>query len=804
MNQISSSTPKPELISSAGLEATLKRLKLVDAEQIEQARKLAGNTKLLSSLAKQEFIDESHVIDLLAKDLGLSTLKQLGPEALVGSSYSDLLHKVETNFLYLHRCFPLEDRGEQAVVVFCDPLDIQAMQALEFVLEKRIIVALASEREVLTFITKAASNQNLVDAVDSLSIASPSTPFSALELQVTATEEGSSESMKAGSESAPVVRLVNKLLADGLAQNASDIHLEPTTGSLEVRFRVDGVMSPHLTIPKRLQPYTLTRIKLLSGMNITERRRPQDGRFRIRAGATETADIRASSVPSAHGESLVLRILRANADNLQLAKLGLDAETQARFEEVLTLRDRMVIVTGPTGSGKSTSLYSALYHVKQGSTNIITVEDPVEYRIEGITQIQVDTKVGMTFASGLRSVLRQDPDIILVGEIRDLETAQVAFQAAQTGHLVLSTLHTNSAAAAVVRLVDLGLEPFVIAPSLGAVMSQRLVRTLCESCKEPLQKEKAEELAKEEGLSPETLFEAKGCEECSLSGYLGRKGVYSLIVVDHEIRELIRNEASETEIEEAAYAKGTRSMYESGLSLVSKGLTTIEEIQRVLGKASRRSPAAKAPAASNETDNTGLSLEESAPVIEEEPAKKATILEIDTVEDLANSFIEGADEAVEEFDFEAAIEAAEEAATKGGSIADLAASYKITETLLKPANKLLLVDDDIGIRAVMSRALGKAGFDVTEAKDGIDALEKLEECFPNIVVSDLMMPRLDGEGFVKKFRELPDTKEIPILMLTGSDTEDNEIRLIEAGANDFVSKGSSPAVVIARIKRLLG
>lgn len=807
VSEISSSTPKPENIASPGLEAALKRLQLVDAEQIATARAKAGKSKLLSALAKQEFIDETHVVDALAKDLGIPTLSSLGASPLKAMDYTSLLQKIDSDLLYLHRCFPLEDRGEEALVAFCDPLDIAAMQAIEFVLEKRIQIVLAEEKDILVFIGKAASNQSLADAVESITGVGDvsSGVATALDLHVTTTEDSTnSESMKAGSESAPVVRLVNKLLADGLAQNASDIHLEPTTGSLEVRFRVDGVMIPHLSIPKRLQPYTITRIKLLSGMNITERRRPQDGRFRIRAGASETADIRASSVPSSHGESLVLRILRANVENLDLEKLGLDDETRRRFEDVLTLRDRMVVVTGPTGSGKSTTLYSALYHVKQGTSNIITVEDPVEYRIEGITQIQVDTKVGMTFASGLRSVLRQDPDIILVGEIRDLETAQVAFQAAQTGHLVLSTLHTNSAASAVIRLVDLGLEPFVIAPALGAVLAQRLVRTLCEECKEPLH-EDAKKALEQEGVNATNACSAKGCEECGFNGYRGRRGVYSLIVVDKTIRELIRNDASDAEIEAAAEAAGTRSMYQSGLDLIESGATTLEELQRVLGKVEKPRPRVEPEVPAFELEDTDSDSDSDSAEEPEKtlPPEPPTVLEIDTIEDLTNSFLESADEAVEGFDFESAIREAEAAASESGSIADLAASYKITETIPELQSSILLIDDDSGVRAVMSRALRKAGYEVVEAKDGRDALEKLDDSLPTIVVSDLMMPKLDGEGFVREFRERKKCKDIPVLMLTGSDSEENEIRLIEAGANDFVSKTSSPAVVIARIKRLL-
>ena len=560
-------------------------------------------------------------------------------------------------------------------------------------------------------------------------------------------------SEEVGSKTAPIVKIVNKILADARAAHASDVHVEPTAQSLEVRFRIDGVMQSHLTVPKKLQPYILTRIKLLSGMDITEKRRPQDGRFRIRTADGEAVDIRASAVPTPSGEKIVLRLLGNASEERSVDSLHLPPSVKAALLEVLRSKDRIVLVCGPTGSGKTTTLYSLLNHVKEGTTNIITVEDPIEMRIQGATQIQVDAKIGMTFASGLRSILRQDPDIILVGEIRDLETAEVAFQAAQTGHFVLSTLHTNSAPSAVIRLRDLGLAPFVIASSLGGVLAQRLVRKLCTKCCAPLGEAEAATFHARYHVATAGVRKQAGCEGCDGSGYKGRIGVYSFFPVGAEVRELIRLGASEDELTQAAKHHGMKELHAAGLDLVVQGLTSPDELERVIGMAEGVSTTPALPF-------------HELPLERPKPGRVRSGQPVQSIESLVNAY-----------------------------------EHDVVE---RPVPRILLVDDDEGVRAVMSRALRKAEFEVIEAADGYEGLDRARSMVPDIVVSDLVMPGLDGRELLSELRKCPETSAIPVLMLTGSDGEENEILLIEAGANDFVSKASSPPLVIARIRRLLG
>ncbi|MCB0323446.1 MAG: Flp pilus assembly complex ATPase component TadA [Bdellovibrionales bacterium] len=793
-------------VASPGLKGLLQRLALVSAVDIEAAERAAKDRKLLAALAERELIDEDIVLKRISDDLGIELVDLDDPTVQQSMRECSFSLKLDSAVALEHRCVPIRKVQQQVVVALADPLDLETIRLLEFVLEAPVRPALAAERAIRAALSRVSGSRDVAAAVEQVYPEEHvDREVRSLELSVGEVDESDSASVKAGSESAPVVRLVSRILADALLQEASDIHIEPTNDSLEIRFRIDGIMHSQLSIPKRLQPYAATRLKLLAGMDITERRRPQDGRFRIKGPDGQFADIRASSVPTPYGETLVLRILRAGINKLRLDLLGMDEQTLSRFKEVLTLRDRMIAVTGPTGSGKSTTLYASIIHVREGTTNIITVEDPIEYRLEGVTQIQVDEKVGMTFASGLRSILRQDPDIILIGEVRDLETAEISFQAAQTGHLVLTTLHTNTAASAIVRLLDLGLEPFLIAPSLGAILAQRLVRVLCGQCSRPLTEEEAQALERSTGVQSDALRAAVGCRACGQTGYRGRRGIYSLLVVDSDVREVIRSGGSEQAIEEAARANGMRSMYDAALDLVRQGATTFEEVERVLGKQrARTSGAAPEMPPQVPKEVKALQFAEEAPTAEPLGIESAPVAVVDltSAEELTDFFVAGVEQALGDYDFTSAIDAAEHAAEKATSIADLAASYH-GKAAGGGTHRILLVDDDAGVRAVMSRTLRKAHFDVAEAGDGVEALEKVGTFKPDLIVCDLSMPRLSGEGFVKALREKEGEQHAKVLMLTGSDDEANEIRLLEAGANDFVSKNASPAVVVARIRRLL-
>jgi general secretion pathway protein E len=381
-------------------------------------------------------------------------------------------------------------------------------------------------------------------------------------------------------DDAPIIRLINALLTEAIKESASDIHIETFEKRLAVRLRVDGVLRTIVEPKRQLASLLVSRIKVMARLDIAEKRVPQDGRISLRVAGKEV-DVRVSTMPSSNGERVVLRILDKQASTLDLTHLGMAKRDHDLLSEIIFKPHGIILVTGPTGSGKTTTLYAALTELNDATRNILTVEDPVEYQIDGIGQTQVNNKVDMTFAKGLRAILRQDPDVVMLGEIRDLETADISVQASLTGHLVLSTIHTNSAVGTLTRLQDMGIEPFLISSSLLAVLAQRLVRVLCGECRDPYQAD--EEAKKLLGIDPEkkdvTLYHAKGCERCNLTGYRGRTGIYELVVIDEILRTLIHNSASEQEIEKYARTKGP-SIRDDGRRKVLEGVTTVEEVLR--------------------------------------------------------------------------------------------------------------------------------------------------------------------------------------------------------------------------------
>lgn len=396
------------------------------------------------------------------------------------------------------------------------------------------------------------------------------------DLTTVATELADPKDLLDLSDEAPVIRLLNSILSEAVKERVSDIHVEPYERDLLIRFRIDGILYEKLSPPKIIQDALVSRIKIMSGLNIAEKRLPQDGRLRVRVAGRDI-DIRVSIIPTYYGERAVLRLLDKKKGVLSLGDIGLGEAGSGIIERMLNRTSGIILVTGPTGSGKSTTLYAALNKVNSSEKNIITIEDPIEYQIRGIGQIQVNPKIDLTFANGLRSVLRQDPDVIMVGEIRDAETAEIAIQASLTGHLVLSTLHTNDAATAVTRLVDMGIEPFMIASSLSAVVAQRLVRVICQNCREEYQPQQ-----RFAGIAlPEKLYRGRGCDACFGLGTLGRTAIYEIMPVDQELCSMIIRRAHAGEIKEYAVAHGMKTLREDGLDKAAAGITTIEEVLRV-------------------------------------------------------------------------------------------------------------------------------------------------------------------------------------------------------------------------------
>ncbi len=401
-----------------------------------------------------------------------------------------------------------------------------------------------------------------------------------IDLARIADETPVTEDLLESADDAPIIRLINAILSESIKIEASDIHIETFENTLQVRFRVDGVLRTVLEPNRKLAPLLVSRIKVMARLDIAEKRIPQDGRIALRI-AGHAVDVRVSTMPSSFGERVVLRLLDKQAGRFSFDQLGMSEGLESQFKEILFKPHGIILVTGPTGSGKTTTLYAGLTLLNDQSRNILTVEDPIEYQLDGIGQTQVNTKVDMTFARGLRAMLRQDPDVVMVGEIRDLETAQIAVQASLTGHLVLSTLHTNSAVGSITRLEDMGIEPFLLSSSILGILAQRLVRVLCENCKEAYTPDVHQaELLGLDPSKPVQFCRAKGCAKCNHIGYKGRQGIYELLLVDETIRTMIHNHASEQEIEAQA-RKQTTSIRTSGTNLVLKGKTSLEEVLRV-------------------------------------------------------------------------------------------------------------------------------------------------------------------------------------------------------------------------------
>jgi len=387
-------------------------------------------------------------------------------------------------------------------------------------------------------------------------------------------------------EDAPIIRLLNALFLQAVKERASDIHIEPYERELDVRMRVDGILHIVLSPPKIIQDALISRIKIMANLDIAEKRLPQDGRIRLLIGGKDI-DIRVSTVPSVFGERAVLRLLDRKQGLIGMWEVGLNKRDGKKIEDLLQKTSGILLVTGPTGSGKTTTLYAALNRIHTEEKNIITVEDPVEYQLKGIGQINVNPKIGLTFASGLRSILRQDPDVIMVGEIRDFETAEIAIQASLTGHLVLSTLHTNDASSAITRLIDMGIEPFLIASSLTGIVAQRLVRVICPNCKESYKPSEIEvKYFSTLNLHPSSfiLYKGKGCDKCSSKGYIGRTGIFELLIIDDDIRHMITEKTDSQSIRNLAISKGMKTLRVDGTEKVLKGVTTLEEVLRVTQK----------------------------------------------------------------------------------------------------------------------------------------------------------------------------------------------------------------------------
>jgi general secretion pathway protein E len=559
--------------SAVTFSERLVERQLISSEELERVMKLQAEQQapLTRLVVELGFLSEEDLLPVLHDhfDLPVMSLREVPATPLPIELPSGI-----GDFFKQARMVPVKLEGPELIVAIADPFELSRLHALGMATGLRVRPVLAREKEILARI-EALYSSNYAPDGNSEAVAEP--------LEGIGDDEDVAHLRDMASE-VPVIRLVNQMLVRALEARASDVHIEPFENQLKIRYRIDGILHEIESPPRQLKAAVVSRLKILAQLNIAERRLPQDGRIKTRLGGKDV-DLRIATVPTLYGESVVIRLLERGQIFTQLDTMGFPPALLARFDEMILKPHGMVLVTGPTGSGKTTTLYGALQKINDPGKKIITIEDPVEYQLTGVNQIHVKPQIGLTFANGLRSIVRQDPDVIMVGEIRDAETAEIAVQAALTGHLVFSTLHTNDAAGAISRLLEMGVQDYLLSSSLLGVLAQRLVRRLCPNCRKQVPFSAVDgllpELVSHSGVVPSVVYEAVGCDACSGTGYLGRVGIYELLPVTSEICKIIVQRADAGAIRNLAVQQGMRVLRDDGWDKVSQGITTLAEVLRV-------------------------------------------------------------------------------------------------------------------------------------------------------------------------------------------------------------------------------
>jgi type II secretory ATPase GspE/PulE/Tfp pilus assembly ATPase PilB-like protein/ActR/RegA family two-component response regulator len=772
--------------------ATLQRA-VPTREEIEQSMTLARQkgVSVMDLLVKEQQYSEEALAEGFADWLKLPRVRvasvTLDPEAAKAISEKVALK---------HTCLPLKlDEADRLVVAMANPADYDAIQDVQFVSGYTVQPVVATRTEIMDGIQEVYGTEDRMK--DLLAKVTDNTEFTIITEEIDKLDLDRADSRTAA-EMAPVVKMCNLILQEAVRSQASDVHLEPALNCLQVRMRVDGVLREYIDVPKWLHHPLISRFKILAALDIAERRLPQDGRIKVKFQG-RSIDIRASTLPTHFGEKLVLRIL-GTFSIPTLESMGLTEWQFSSITQALNQPQGTILLTGPTGSGKTTTLYSLISRRRSPEVNIVTVEDPIEYQLPGINQVQVNVKAGLTFAGCLRSILRQDPDLILVGEIRDLETAEIAFQAAITGHLVLSTLHTNSAFAAIARLADLGVDPVVIGSSLNLIVAQRLARRICNQCKE------------EYAPPPEILqrlridkpgaafYRGRGCAGCGKTGYAGRLGIYEMLRLTNTIKELVRQRASEGALRRAAAAVGATTLLEDGLSKVLDGSTSPEELLRVIELETEETfPCPKCHSIVNREFKSCPFCMFSLRVVcdscrqDLKPEWKMCPYCTTPVRNYGSSAERPATTATEPGKLLMPLSSEDPAAQRPAAL----------PAAKRP--KILVVDDDAGIKKIIETTLKQlpVAADVFTAADGVEALEAIEKHGADVVILDVMMPRMDGFAVCDHLRKDIKTAFLPILMLTANGDQANRTKGYLVGTDDYMNKPFEVADFLARVSRLL-
>src|SRR5213596_3575829 len=723
----------------------------------ELREKATPTATLWQTLVAQKIVSDEQILTALATRfrLRIANLQDMDPTAK---------ERVPEQLARRYQIVPLQATDSYLEVATANPFDIDAEKTLAFATAREVRMLLLAPSRIAEKLEELYRSDKAVDKL----LEGIETSAELVQLKEAPDEIAASE---AEASQRPVVRLVDLIISEGILARSSDIHIEPEEGGVAVRYRIDGVLRQVMKIPRQAGLPLISRIKIMSSLDIADRLRPQDGRARVAVNG-QPIDLRVSTLPAALGEKIVIRILDSRATVKSLDSLGLNSNETEGIKRLLENHEGILLVTGPTGSGKTTTLYSCINQIKSEGVNIVTVEDPVEYRMQGIVQVQVQEKAGLTFAAALRSILRQDPNVVLVGEIRDRETAQIAVQASLTGHLVLSTLHTNDAANAVTRLVDIGVEAYKIAAALRGVVAQRLMRKLCPTCKQVRMEVPADRLKKwiPKGTP---LYRAAGCPDCAMTGYRGRFGIIEVLTVSAEVERRIAAGETAEHIAGAARRSGMKGLWDSGLAHVLRGESTLDELTRVVDipEEDEHPPDAAAAAARRSTGG-GKPYPASHGATAGFPDSAYTA----TPEELTAHF-----ELLEEPE-----------------------PPRVSGPHGLPARKVLLVDDEDSLRRVVKDLLERDGYIVSEARDGVQALDQVDRVGPDIIVLDLNMPGLDGYGVLSHLRSRPATADIPVIVLTAKSDEDNEVRVFELGADDFLTKPFRARALSARLEAVLG
>ncbi len=731
------------------LNTSLKRKKLgellihaglITSDNLEEALKIqkSRKKKIGQILIDMGIISDEQIAKALSSQLKIPFVRLVDvkiPKEIIALVPQELAEN--------YTLMPVREVKNQLVIAMANPLEFYALDDLRFITQMKLFLAVAPQSDILSAIGRSYPRKSLESELG------PDLGLSErVEIvgQVKEKEQNVQDLLNL-TEQPPVVRFTNTVLADAIRLKASDIHIEPQKDSVVIRYRVDGILREIMQIDKQIHLSLVSRIKIISNMDISIRRKPQDGRAQVNVG-DKRFDLRVSTIPASFGEKVTIRILNPDAGGLSIEALGFSERDIKHFNEAIVRPQGIILVTGPTGSGKSSTLYTALKRLNTSKVNIVTVEDPVEFEIPGINQVQINPKAGITFADGLRSILRQDPDIVMVGEIRDSETARIAFQAAQTGHLVLSTLHTNDAPSAITRLLDMGVDSFVIADSLLAVLGQRLVRGICKKCKtvDPLTPQIFEQLAPI--LRPDRtqrFWKGVGCEACQYTGYMGRLGIFEFLMITPAIKEILAKDVSAIAIRKVAEKEGFTTLSMDGITKAFQGLTTIEEVFRV------------APPEYDEAAQESLDA-----VVECRASLPETSVSTEVSAQNASSCVAS----------------------------------------VHP-DKILVVDDNQVILKILKNILESNNYLVITALNGVEALKIAYQEKPVLIITDYMMPEMDGMALIKKLKSQLATRFIPVIMLTSKDEVDTEVEIIHAGADDYLTKPVNPKRLLARISRFI-